>query len=96
MLGGTLKIQELEAQVKSLRDRIKLCANSGIAIDFKAIKAISINRYNRYSRGVGVLSYTRICYISPDNMAREWECLCSQKKHEELVEQFKTYLASKV
>jgi hypothetical protein len=92
------KIQELQAQVDSLKATLKDfnegTYNSTFAIDFNVLKVIAIVRttVNDYPKTV-------IGYLLPEGspekgyfeQVREWNFYCSEEQHEKLVAEFNKY-----
>jgi len=90
------KIQELQAQVDSLKATLKDINqgtyNSTFAIDFNVLKVITIVR----TTTVNDYPKTVIGYLLPEGspekgyfeQVREWNFYCSEEQHEKLVTEF--------
>jgi hypothetical protein len=77
----------LEEKIQSPVDTIsiqKRIEQSEFEIDFKAIKAFSIERSLENGQAITIIGYK-----DKDDNDKEWNFTCSEEKHKQLAEQFR-------
>lgn len=96
MFGNKYKkqLEDLQTQYDLLvSENSKKAYQSSVAIDFKAMNAMSIERrLNESNEPITIIGYA---LHSDSKELIDWYIFCSNETHEKLVEEFKQYIKNK-